>query len=446
MDIKEFQKSVLEKAKRAGFENCEIYYQGGDSLQIAVNGGRVEQYETSTASGASFRGIIGGRTGFAYTERLDEASADFIVNAAKENAKIFEDKQECEFFAGAEYADIPLYNEKLAAAGTEDKIEMIMRTERAALEYADTVKASDRCIYADGNTEVSIMNTRGLNEDFKANSMVAFVSVIAEKGGDIKTGGEYFAGNEPEKLEPEKLGRKAAENAVNMLGARSVKSGVYNLIFKNTAMASILSTFSASFTAEQAAKGLSMLEGREGTKIASDAVSIRDDGLLEGGFASAKFDGEGVPCQNKAVVENGILRTLLYDLKYGAKAGKSSTGNGFRAGYKSPVMCSCTNFYIVPSDNSFEGLAKSVGNGIYITDVQGLHSGANPVSGDFSLSAEGFLIENGETTSPVEQITVASNFFRLLESISAVGNDLRFNMGGVGSPAVAVEKVSVSGL
>ena len=369
MDIKEFQKSVLEKAKRAGFENCEIYYQGGDSLQIAVNGGRVEQYETSTASGASFRGIIGGRTGFAYTERLDEASADFIVNAAKENAKIFEDKQECEFFAGAEYADIPLYNEKLAAAGTEDKIEMIMRTERAALEYADTVKASDRCIYADGNTEVSIMNTRGLNEDF-----------------------------------------------------------------------------SASFTAEQAAKGLSMLEGREGTKIASDAVSIRDDGLLEGGFASAKFDGEGVPCQNKAVVENGILRTLLYDLKYGAKAGKSSTGNGFRAGYKSPVMCSCTNFYIVPSDNSFEGLAKSVGNGIYITDVQGLHSGANPVSGDFSLSAEGFLIENGETTSPVEQITVASNFFRLLESISAVGNDLRFNMGGVGSPAVAVEKVSVSGL
>ena len=126
--------------------------------------------------------------------------------------------------------------------------------------------------------------------------------------------------------------------------------------------------------------------------------------------------------------------------------GKQSTGNGFRSGFKSPVVCSCTNFYICPSDKSFEQLVKDMGDGIYITNVEGLHAGANPVSGDFSLSAEGFLIANGNITRPVEQIAAASNFFKLLESIKDIGDDLRFNMGGIGSPAVLVENINISGL
>ncbi len=446
MEIKEFQRLVIEKAKAAGFEDCEIYYQGGDSFQILINGGEVEHYEKSSSAGASFRGIIGGKTGFAYTERLDADAADFIVGAAAENAVIAEADEECILYGGEKYEELPLFSEELEGVTTEEKIKKITAAERAALDYSDSIKSSDRCIYADGSTEVSIMNTKGLDAGFSTNSLAAVVTVIAERDGDIKTGGEFFAGNDFNGFDPEKLGKEAAAEADDMLGARSVKSGAYNVIFKNTAMASILSTFSGSFTGEQAYKGLSMLEGREGEKIAADCVTIRDDGLLKDGYATTPFDGEGVPCKNKAVVENGVLKTLLYDLKYAAKCGKVSTGNGFRAGYRSPVVCSYTNFYICPSETSLEELAEHVGDGLYITGVEGLHAGANPVSGDFSLSAEGFLIENGKITAPVEQITAASNFFRLLENISEVGSDLRFNTDGTGSPAVLVKKVSISGL
>ncbi|GFI62058.1 metalloprotease TldD [Clostridiales bacterium] len=445
MDIKDFQRLVLKKAVEAGFEDCEIYYQSGESFQAVVNNGEVAHYETSFSSGAAFRGITGGKLGIAYTERLDEAAADFLVKAASDNAKIAEEGEKCLLYSGGVYEDIKLYNRELDNVKTSEKVKKILEAEAEALNCKN-IRSSDRCMYGDDRSKVSIMNTKGLDCAYEANSLAAYISVIAERDGDIKTGWEFFAGNDFDNLEPKKLGAMAARDAVAMLGAKSVKSGVYSVIFKNTAMASILGAFSGAFTAEQVFKGLSMLEGKEDSIIASKAVTIRDDGLLEGGFASAAFDGEGVPCQNKTVVENGVLKTLLYDLKYADKMGKNSTGNGFRAGFKSPVVCDCTNFYICPSAMTESEILLQAENGIYITSVEGLHAGANPVSGDFSLSAEGFLIENGKKTTPIEQITVASNFFRLLENIKSVGDDLRFNMSGIGSPAVLVEKVSVSGL
>lgn len=449
MDIKQFQKLVIEKAKKAGFDDCEIYYQGGESFQVIVNNNQVEHYETSTACGASFRGVINQKTGFAYTERIDEEAADFIIKAACENAEISEADDQCIFYEGGEYPKLKLYNEDYEKVNPEQKVDAAIEIEKAAIGYSENIKAVDRLIYADDCTKVSIMNTKGLDCEYCANTMAAFVSVIAQKGNDledIKMGGDFFAGNDFNKFNPKELGEKAAKEAENMLGAKSVKSGIYNVIIRNSAMADILSTFSPSFTGEQAFKGLSMLEGKEGSKVASDCVTIRDDGLLENGYATAPFDGEGVPCQNTVVVEKGVLKTLLYDLKYAEKTGKKSTGNAQRGGFKSPIVCDVTNFYIEPSKTSLENLAKQVGEGILITSVAGLHSGANPVSGDFSLSAEGFLIEDGKITTPVEQITAAANFFKLLENIQAVGSDLKFDMGGSGSPSVFVKNVSISGL
>lgn len=445
MYIKEFQKLVLERAKEAGFEDCEIYYRSDDNFQVLVNGGRVEHYETSSSGGAAFRGVINGKTGTAYTERIDEEAADIMVKAAAENAEISED-EECIFYEGGEYPKISLYDEGLERVTAEEKINKLKKMEKSALGYSDKIKSADRCMYADGGTKISIMNTKGLDCAFDANMLLSYITVICEDKGDIKTGGEYFYGRDISKFDPETVGTKAAEEAEKMLGAASVKSGNYRVVFRNTAMADLLGTFSMSFTGEQAYKGLSMLEGMEGKKIAADCVNIRDDGLLEDGPASGIFDGEGVPCQNKAVVEGGVLKTLLYDLKYAAKCGKKSTGNGSRGGYSSPVFCAPSNFYIVPSDMSLEDVLKEAGDGIYITDIEGLHAGANTVSGDFSLSAQGFLIKDGKLGAPVEQITAASNFFELLKNIKAVGNDLRFNMGGSGSPAVFIENISISGL
>lgn len=445
MDIEKFQELVLEKAKRAGFEECEIYYRSDAGFQAAVNNGGLEHYETSTSGGAAFRGIINGKGGSAYTERTDEDAAEFIVRAAAENAAVSED-EEYMFFEGGEYSDICLFDPALESMDAGEKTEKLMEAEKSALAFSPRIKGCDRCIYADERTKISIMNTKGLRKSYETNGAMAYISVIAADGDDIKTGGEFFAGRDLSEFDAAKLGESAAAEAESMLGAASVKSGACTVVFKNTAMASILMTFSSAFTGEQAYKGLSLLEGREGEKIASDCITIRDDGLLEGGMASAVFDGEGVPCRNKAVVEDGVLRTLLYDMKYAALCGRESTGNGFRSGFRPPVSCAPSNFYITPSDTTFEDILKRAGDGIYITDVEGLHAGANTVSGDFSLSAMGFLIKDGKISSPVEQITAAANFFELLKAVEAVGKDLRFNMSGTGSPSVLVRNISISGL
>lgn len=446
MEIKEFQKTVIEKAKKNGFDDCEVYYQGGETFQININNGEVEQYETSTSSGAGFRGVINGKTGFAYTERFDNAAAEFLVQSARDNAEIDENTDPEIFYSGGEYERIKLYNEELDQIEVSDKIARAKDLEKSALEFSGKVRAVDRCIYGDERSSVAIMNTKGLEAQYSSNGMVAYASVICAEGDDIKTGSDFYCGNDYGNFDAPSLGSKISEKAEKHLGAKSIKSGKYNVVFQNSAMSDILAVFSDSFSAEQAFKGLSMLEGKENKKIASDHVTIKDDALLENGYASAIFDGEGVPCQNKVVVEKGRLNTFLYDLKYAAKMGRKSTGNGFRAGFKSPVSVGCTNFYIEKGYKSFDDIVKTAENGVLITDVEGLHAGANPVSGDFSLSAEGFLIKDGKISDPVEQITVAGNFFRIIEGIQLVAEDLKFGMNGVGSPSVLVDNISISGL
>ena len=178
MDIREFQKIVIEKARKKGFSDCEVYYQKGSSFQICVSGGEIEQYETSVCSGAAFRGVINGKTGFAYTERFDEYAAEFVINAAVENAEIAEGKTDEIFFEGGEYKQLKLYNEELYKISSEEKIKCAKDTEKAAVEYSDKVRAVDRCIYADENAEVRIMNTKGLDAGYVSNSMLTYVSVI----------------------------------------------------------------------------------------------------------------------------------------------------------------------------------------------------------------------------------------------------------------------------
>ena len=239
--------------------------------------------------------------------------------------------------------------------------------------------------------------------------------------------------------------KEAAEKTLFMLGAEPVKSGVYRTIFDPYAMGDLLGVFSGIFSSENAQQNMSLLAGREGEKIASDVVTLVDDPLLKGGFESRAFDDEGVACRTLNVVEDGVLRTLLYNLKTARKAGVKSTGSARKAGYAAPVRVAPSNFFFKPGTKSLDELMQDVGEGLVITEVGGLHAGANPMSGDFSLIAEGYTVHEGKKDRPVEQITVAGNFYELLKSIRAVGSDLVFPGGGIGSPSVDVGELRVSG-
>lgn len=205
--------------------------------------------------------------------------------------------------------------------------------------------------------------------------------------------------------------------------------------------------FSSIFSAEAAQKGLSLLKGREGEAIASEAVTIVDDPHRPHSAASQSFDGEGVPTRKKNVVEKGVLQTLLHNLTTAAKQGVTTTGNAAR-GYASAVGVAPTNFYIAPSQESVEAMLARMGEGFLITEVSGLHAGANQISGDFSLLAKGFAVRGGQKAEPVEQITVAGNFFAVLKDVVAVADDLAFGLPGgslVGSPTIWVKALSVAG-
>ena len=190
---------------------------------------------------------------------------------------------------------------------------------------------------------------------------------------------------------------------------------------------------------------VSLLKGKEGEIIASPIVTIIDDPLMNDGLASAPFDDEGVATFTKALVSEGKLVTLLHNLKTANKQGVKTTGNGFKSSYASSIGVSESNLYLQEGKMTFDQLMSEIGEGVIITDLAGLHSGANVVSGDFSLAAKGFYVENGKKTFPVEQITVAGNYFDLLKNIVVIGNDLKFPMSNIGSPSVIVEGLSIAG-
>ena len=246
-------------------------------------------------------------------------------------------------------------------------------------------------------------------------------------------------------VDPQALGAKAAREAAEALHGSPVPAGSYRIILRWDAMQALMETFCGIFSAENAQQGMSLLNGREGEAIAAPCVTLMDDPLLPGGFSSYPFDDEGVACRTKAVVEAGVLKTLLHNRKTAKKQGIASTGNAARMGLSAPVTVAPSNLFFQPGTQSLAEMEAQMGDGLVITDLSGLHAGANTTSGDFSLLSKGYLLEGGKRVRPVEQITVAGNFYQLLKNIRALGNDLTFPASGVGAPSVDVGTLAVSG-
>lgn len=446
MDRNEFLEKVLAYGKKEGFAECEVFYRGGKSFEVLVLEGEVANYENSRQEGLSFRGNLNGRTGYAYTEQLTEAAIPYLVETAKENAALLSPEDMEDLYEGDEsYPHLEGVNEELEQLQVEDKINAAMRMEQAALAGAEEVASLDYCALGTGLAELAIKNTKGLDVSFVKNFATAYVSAIAKKGEETKTGSYFWKDQDWKGFDPEATGREAAIRAAAHLGASSVPSGKYDVVLDGRAMVALLGAFAGIFFAENVQKGFSLLKDRTGAKIASEKVTLRDDALLPGGYASIPFDSEGVSGKNKAIIEKGVLKTLLYNRKTAKKDGVKSTGNGFKAGLTGSVKTGCTNFYLAKGKISREDLFCRMENGLFITSLMGLHAGTNTVSGDFSLSAEGFRIENGKLGQPVEQITIAGNFYHLLEMVEEFADDLYFGSGGVGSPSILIRGLDIAG-
>ena len=449
MEINTFIKKLFERAAEAGYEASEAYYVTGDSFQVSVKGGQIINYNVSSSVGLSFRALVNGKMGYASTQVLDDDAIDLLIDGASGNAGMIETEDEEFIFAGSEkYPELDVYNPAIDAITAAEKIDMAKQLEQKVLALDPAVKQVQMVQVVSMNGEKRIVNSKGLDVSFRDNAIGCAAVAIAMDEGKVAVGMGYKFVRKPEELDLDQAAAAAVKDAVDGLNAAPVASGAYKVILRNDVMGSMLSCFDSVFSADMAQKGLSLLKGREGEEIAAPIITIVDDPLDPNALASTPFDAEGVATTRREIVKDGKLVTLLHNLKTAKKQGVETTANASKGSYASAVDIAPTNFYILPGNASIEELFAQAGDGLLITDVAGLHSGANQISGDFSLGASGYRIENGKLTEAVNQITVAGNFFEMLKDIEAVANDLEFGFPGsscIGSPSVMISKLAIAG-
>lgn len=447
MDFETFKQAVIARCAALGIAEYELYYQAAEATSVGIFQQEVNQFTSYAEGGVCLRCIVDGKMGYASTKALSEAEAIRLVDTAMDNAAALE-TEEPEFLGegGQEYE--PFHRPLSPLPTTEELIAAGLATQKAiyAADPAVIDGSSTRALCEKNQT--AIFNSKGLDLSY-VNQIAGLVAVaVVSDGAEMANAAEIKLG-EFESIDRTALAAKAVVKAKAKLGGEPPETGVYPIVFAPEAMADLLQTFSGIFSAEAARKGLSKLAGAEGTAIAADVVTIVDDPFHRSNPCPQPFDAEGSPTHRKNVVEKGILNTLLYDLKNAHLAGKTTTGNASKGSYKSPVGIRPFTMTIAPGTLSAEELLAMAKEGIYIDSLTGLHAGADPVSGDFSLQSSGYLIKNGKKANHVKNFTVAGNFFELLINITAVGNDTTvpkaLGTTAFGAPTVLVEQLSVAG-
>lgn len=448
MKYNEFKLCVKECAQKCGIEEYELYYSWGASTSFSAYKGEIDKTASSDGDGACFRCIVGGKMGYASTELFSVEEAERIVLDAKKCAEILETEDKEFLFSGSEkYAELPVND---STPMTSDyMMNQVIKLEEECYKKDSRIKNVSHTTIFQAFSETGISNSYGLDLYSKTPLFCTYAQATAEENSDVQVGFSAVFSNDAKKLNVDFVAEESTKQATAALGAQSIPTGKYKTVISNMQMATLLETFCDVFSADAAQKGMSLLAGKEGEMIASDIVTIVDDPFCVESCCMSAFDAEGVATSKKNVIEKGVFKTMLHNLKTADKAGVETTGNAYKASYKSKVSISPFAFYIKPSEKTFDEILNEVKNGVYITELNGMHAGANSVTGDFSLSASGFLVQDGKLAKPIKEITVAGNFFSVLKQIECVGNDFRFSMPSgssqFGSPCVCVGTMAISG-
>jgi len=438
--MRRFADRALAAAKDAGIDPAEVSTSGSESFSVRVRAGRLEDYKVCDRFKLTLRGKTGGRIGTASTQALDDEGLALLIQGVKESAELIENDDQDDILPPDEHYDsVCCFSETVEHISAEQKIALAKRIDER-MHAADARIKPDTTVVSTAGESFTLKNSLGLDLCHDSNMIYAYASCLAKDGKSSATGFKLLWGYSLEDVSPFAVADSCIEDALSKLGAGRMKSGSYSVVIRNNAMADLLSTFSGVFSADNAQKGMSLLAGKEGQTIAGSCVTIVDDPLMPWGLGSCPFDREGAAAKRKHIVDSGVLTTLLHNRKTARKANVATTGNAAGSGRVAP-----SNLYIAAGHESSEALLESMGDGLYLTEVSGLHAGANPISGDFSLLARGFEIAGGKPIRAVEQFTVAGNFFRLLEDITAVGSDLLFEGSPIGSPSVLVRSLNVAG-
>jgi PmbA protein len=431
---------LFKKAKEKGIEDTQVYLVKNKEFDLEVFKNELQKYSIASTHKLYVKGIYDSKMGTVTTEVITDDIIDFVLDSIIASAKTIDSEDEVFIYEGdKEYREVTgLYNESLNEVSAKDKINNMFELEKKVLALDKRIIMA-RIMYSDESKKITIKNTKGLELEKLVNVGFAVSYVVASDGKDQRVAFEFINTNEYSDFDFEALASRSVKKAVSLLGATPCDSGEYEILLTNSASSSLLSPYLSMFSAESVQRNISLLKGKIGEEIGSSKVTLIDDPFMKNSMNSGSFDDEGVATTYKELINKGKLTGYLYNLKTAKKDNVKSTGNGFIHGISS------TNIYFKPGKLSYDDAVKSMKKGLVITNLDGTHAGASAVSGDFSLQASGFLVEDGKIVRPVALITVAGNYLKLLQDVTDVCDDLKMASESIGSPSLKIKSLMVSG-
>ena len=439
---------AVEATLGAGASAAEAYASRDTGREVRVHGGEVESLTAATQTGIGIRAWDGHRVGYAYGTDLSDAGVAALAARAAEMAAAAD---EDEFAAPPAPAEIEalagLDSPSVAEWSAGQVAELALTVERTALAADPRVAGVETAVYADSTEQVAIASSTGIAASYESSNCFAYLQALAGDEGGRETGLGFGLARGPEDLDPEAIGAEGAERAVSMIGAGKPASRSCPVVLDPTVAASFAGLIGGALGARAVQRGRSPFAGRLGDEVASTSFALHDDGRDPAGAASAPFDGEGLPRRRTALIDGGELRSYLYDTYTANREGTSSTGSASRSGYRSLPSVSASNLIVAAGDLSTEELLAQAGDGVFVTDVAGLHSGVNPVTGVFSVGASGRTIRDGALAEPVREFTIAGELVAMLRAVLAAGSETRWVPfgGSVQTPPLLVAELAISG-
>jgi PmbA protein len=447
VNLDDVARRAVEAATEAGASDAEAWAEQATSRRIRVYEGEVESLSDAGGRGVGVRAFVDGRSGYAYGTDLSDAGVAEVAAAARAAADAADPDEHGGLpeELGATPVD-GLASAALRKWSTERKVELALEVERAARSRPGITQV-ENAIYSDADGSVALANSRGFAAGYDATQAWAYASAFAGEGADLMTGLGVDLGRDPESLDPEGIGAEAADRALALVGARQPASRHCPVVLDAFVAASFIGFIGSMLSADAVQRGRSLFAEREGDEIADPALAVADDATDPEGPSSAPFDGEGSPSRRTPLIGGGRLLTFLFDARTARKAGRQTTANASRGSYRSPPSVGTTNLVLEPGSRDLDGLFAAAGDGLFVTDVAGLHSGVNPVSGTFSVGASGRLIEGGTAGAPVRELTIASDLVSMLQAVREVGSEGRWVPfgGSVKAPPILVAEMAISG-
>ncbi|MFM2079137.1 MAG: hypothetical protein RJA49_3027 [Actinomycetota bacterium] len=433
-------------AQAGAGEQVEAFVSRDTETDIRVYEGEVEHFVSAQSEGIGIRVIRDGRTGFAYAGTLDPAAIAEVLAEARDNVD-FGTHDEWAGLAEPDGVDVvpqELWSERLAGYSTADKITLTKELERLTLAADPRVRIDD-ANYADVMVESAVASTAGIRRSGRENGCYVSVSTMADDGDETQTGFGFSVGRSPDEFDLPKAAREAADRATRLLGATKPQSKRTTVVFDPYVTAMLLGVVSSTLNGEAVAKGRSLFKDRVGDQVAHPAFTLVDDPTNPLAYTATDLDGEGLAARRNELILDGVLQRFVHNSYSARRVGARSTGNAVRGGFKGTPGVGCLALQLKPGTRDQAAIVADVDDGVLIQTVQGLHSGVNPISGDFSVGASGLTISNGTVGAPIREFTIASTLQRMLLDVAEVGGDVDWLPMRAAGVTLVIRDVTLSG-